>query len=170
MGIPTLGSPQILLPSGKSSPYLMMQSSIIVSATPTDLVSINSLPLLSLEQAVAKASILADAPNEQDLEFIADLMLPSAGKTTEGVTVYRYYYVAARRLQTQLEMQAIKKDSGTELTGYVVPIETLLNLQLAIDLSTPLVVPLGFSAQEALNQLCGCGGGSSATIMSAFVI
>lgn len=147
-----------------------MQSSIIVSATPTDLVSVNNLPLLSLEQAVAKAAVLADAPTEQDVEFMTDLMLPSAGKTKDGVTVYRYYYVAARRLQTQLEMQAITEDSGTKLTGYALPIETLLNLQLAIDLSTPLIVPIGFSAQEALNQLCGCSGGSSATIMSVFVV
>lgn len=146
-----------------------MDNTIILTATPTDLVPINSLPLLSLEQAVAKAAVLADAPTDIDIEFMTDLMIPSAGKTREGVTVYRFYYVAARRLQTNLEAQAITKDSGTELTGYITPITTLLNLQLAIDLSTPLIVPLGFSAQEAINQLCGCGS-TGTPIMSVFTI
>lgn len=128
---------------------------------------------LTLPQAIAKAAVLADAPTAQDAEFMSDLMIASAGVIKDTTTViYRYYYVAARRLQTNLEAQAITEDSGTKLTGYALPIQTLLNLQLAIDTGVPLDVPVGFSAAQALNELCGCGSGGSggAAIMSAFVI
>ena len=156
-------------------------------------------PQLTLAQAIAKVQILADAPTDQDVEFISDLLQASAGinltakavfeATTltnavvnplyseddlvafrAGIT-YRYYYVAARRLQTNLEIQAITKaEQGVEFTGQAKPIETYLNLQLGIDLSTPLIVPPGFTAIEALNELCGCKGGTGALAMSAFVV
>ncbi len=154
---------------------------------------------LTLAQAIAKVQILADAPSETDAEFISDLLQASAGinlaakaayeatalmpavvnplyteddlKDLQGGVTYRYYYVAARRLQTNLEIQAITKaDGGVEFTGQIRPIETYLNLQLGIDLSTPLVVPPGFTAIEALKELCGCKGGGSALAMSAFVV
>jgi hypothetical protein len=129
------------------------------------------MALLTLPQAIAKAQLLADALLEQDIEFISDLLELSAGIDPSGAIVYRYYYVAARRLQTNLEIQALSKaEDGVTFTGQAIPIETLLNLQLAIDLSIPLIVPQGFSASEALNQLCGCGTGGKATIMSAFVV
>jgi hypothetical protein len=128
--------------------------------------------LLTLAEAIAKVQVLADAPTDQDIEFISDLLEVSAGINPAGELVYRFYYVAARRLQTNLEIQAITKaEGGVELTGQIRPIETYLNLQLGIDLSTPLIVPPGFTAIEAKNELCGCGsGGSGALLMSAFVV
>lgn len=127
--------------------------------------------LLTLVQAIAKVKVLADAPTDQDSEFISDLLEYSAGINPIGAIVYRYYYVAARRLQTNLEIQALSKaENGVEFTGQIRPIETYLNLQLGIDLSTPLIVPPGFTAIEALKQLCGCKGNSGALAMSVFVV
>lgn len=131
----------------------------------------SSRPLLTLAQAIAKAQVLADAPTANDVEFLSDLMEVSAGIDPLGRTVYRYYYAAARRLQTNLEIQALSKaDGGVEFTGQATPIETYLNLQLGIDLSTPLIVPPGFTAVEAINDLCGCKGGGGSLTMSAFVV
>jgi len=154
---------------------------------------------LTLAQAIAKVQVLADAPEETDVEFISDLLQVSAGINltakaafeatslmssvanplysedelaafAAGIT-YRTYYVAARRLQTNLEIQALSKaEQGITFTGQAKPIETYLNLQLGLDLSTPLIVPPGFTAIEALNELCGCKGGGGALAMSAFVI
>lgn len=125
---------------------------------------------LTLEEAIAKAQMLADAPLEQDVEFLSDLLIASAGVTAGGLLVYRYYYAAAKRLQTNLEVHALSDaENGVKFTGQAVPIEALLNLQLAIDLSIPLSVPAGFTAVEALKQLCGCGSGG-AIAMSAFVV
>lgn len=127
--------------------------------------------LLTLAQAIAKVQILADAPTDNDTEFISDLLEYSVGINPIGAKVYRYYYAAARRLQTNLEIQALSKaENGIQFTGQIRPIETYLNLQLGIDLSTPLIVPPGFTAIEALNQLCGCKGSSGALVMSAFVV
>lgn len=131
------------------------------------------MPLqLTLAQAIAKVQILADAPTDNDIEFISDLLELSAGIDQLGERVYRFYYVAARRLQTNLEIQALSAaEQGIKFTGQAVPIQTYLNLQLGIDLSTPLIVPPGFTAIEALNELCGCGsGGGGAIAMSAFVV
>jgi hypothetical protein len=127
---------------------------------------------LTLAQAIAKVQILADAPTDNDIEFISDLLQISAGlNIAKGEVVYRTYYVAARRLQTNLEIQLLSKaEQGIEFTGQIRPIETFLNLQLGIDLSTPLIVPPGFTAIEALAELCGCKGGGSALAMSAFVV
>jgi hypothetical protein len=154
---------------------------------------------LTLVQAIAKVQVLADATEETDVEFISDLLQASAGinLTAKAAfeatalmspvanqlysedelaafaagTTYRTYYVAARRLQTNLEIQALSKaEQGVTFTGQIRPIETYLNLQLGIDLSTPLIVPPGFTTIEALNELCGCKGGGSALAMSAFVI
>lgn len=126
---------------------------------------------LTLAQAIAKVQILADALDETDTEFISDLLEVSAGINGLGQVVYRYYYTAARRLQTNLEIQALSKaENGIEFTGQIRPIETYLQLQLGVDLSTPLMVPPGFTAIEALSQLCGCEGNAKALAMSAFVI
>lgn len=127
---------------------------------------------LTLAQAIAKVQTLADAPSDIDVEFITDLLELSAGIDPKGLLVYRFYYVAARRLQTNLEIQALSQaEQGVKFTGQVTPIQTLLNLQLGIDLSIPLIVPPGFTAVEALNELCGCGsGGGGAIAMSAFVV
>ena len=130
------------------------------------------MPLtLTLAEAIAKVQTLADAQTPEDSEFVSDLLELSAGIDPDGVKVYRFYYVTARRLQTNLEIQALSSaEGGVKFTGQVRPIETYLQLQLGIDLSVPLTVPPGFTAVEALNDLCGCEGGDRTLNMSAFVV
>lgn len=123
---------------------------------------------LTLQQAIAKTTALADA-TEADLDFITDLLQASAGRDTLDAIVYRHWYVTARKLQVDLDKQALTAADGANFTGYTTPIRTYLDLQLGIDLSTPLAVPPGFTAIEALNQLCGCSDGK-AWIMSAFTV
>lgn len=130
------------------------------------------MPLtLTLAEAIAKVQTLADAQTPEDSEFVSDLLELSAGIDPDGVKVYRFYYVTARRLQTNLEIQALSSaEGGVKFTGQVRPIETYLQLQLGIDLSVPLTVGAGFTAVEALNDLCGCEGGGRTLNMSAFVV
>lgn len=123
---------------------------------------------LTLEQAIAKVMALADA-TEADLDFITDLLQASAGIGPAGEIVYRHWYTTARKLQVDLDKQALTAADGASFTNYTTPIRTYLDLQLGIDLSTPLIVPPGFTAIEALNQLCGCSDGK-AWIMSAFTV
>jgi hypothetical protein len=86
----------------------------------------------------------------------------SAGKNSSDVTIYRPYYVAAKFLE-QLRSQQIlsKAEDGVTFTGLAKPIESLLNLQAALDLSLGLTVPEGFEA--ILPQCVTCDSPTTTT-------
>jgi hypothetical protein len=86
---------------------------------------------------------------------------------TSGTTIYRFYYVAAKALQQDRRIQNIKQADGATFTGLAVPIDSLMDEQLALDTSLDLNVPSGFVATLDLDG--SMNGGAGSPVMSILV-
>lgn len=107
----------------------------------------------------------------RDLYATELLTMSAAAKQGSTDTWYRVFYVAAKLLEQDLDQQALAKVDKIEFTGLIRPITSLFDLQIAYDNANDLIVPEGFSAQIALDRLCGCqSGGFGVTAMSVFTV
>jgi hypothetical protein len=126
--------------------------------------------------ASARMIVLDKAGLEPDRITDVDLTLDiTAG--SNGAICYRPWYAAAKLLEQNLDIQALKKADGAEFTGQETAIRSLYAMQLAIDqidaLDTPAVVvpaPLAVPTALALfNAKCGCQTGSVYPVMTGMV-
>lgn len=88
--------------------------------------------------------------NPSDLE---PLLQVSAGKSADGVTVYRPYYVVARLLASRAQ-QVTRAD----VIEFVNPLEIYnesLKLQRALDQSMELIIPEGMEATDEILRPAG---------------
>jgi hypothetical protein len=89
-------------------------------------------------------------------------LLISAGKNPSNTTIYRPYYVAAKFLEQLRSQQVLSQaEDGVKFTGLAKPIESLLALQAALDLSLGLTVPAGF--EVVLPQCVTCDSPTTTT-------
>ena len=126
----------------------------------------------SLTSSRRLVSTLTGITDSNKLEIMEQNLIDSAA-LKNGITYYRPYYVAARHIQRNRLDQAIKSADGATFTNLETMVRSFLEEQLALDLANDWTVPDGFSAQNAINALCGCKSNGSATniapIMSVMV-
>lgn len=122
-----------------------------------------------LDECKTLVTQLADINSPVKLVLIEQGLIDSAG-LLNGVPVYRPYYVAARQIQRNRPDQALKQAEGATFTGLDVMIRSLLLEQKAIDLKMGLEIAAGYSADEAIRQMCGCDDDNDANPMTVMVI
>lgn len=81
-----------------------------------------------------------------------------------NTTIYRFYYVAAKTLQQDRQIQLVKQADGVTFTGLTATIDSFMDEQLAIDTALDLEIPRGFVASTDLDG--SLGGGQSSPVMS----
>lgn len=84
-----------------------------------------------------------------------------------GTTIYRFYYVAAKALQQDRQIQLVKQADGVTFSGMAVSIDSFMDEQLAIDTAFDLAVPKGFTATTDLDG--STNGGAGTPVMSILV-
>lgn len=122
-----------------------------------------------LEQCKTFVSQITDISDVVKLILIEQGLSDSAGLLGD-VPVYRPYYVAATQIQRNRSDQALKQAEGVTFTNLEVMIRSLLLEQRAIDLRLDLEIAPGYSADEAIRQMCGCGDDNDANPMTVMVI
>jgi hypothetical protein len=124
-----------------------------------------------LSECTTLVTQLTNIDGAVKLILIDQNLIDSAG-TLNAVPFYRPYYVAARQLQRNRTDQALKQADGATFTNLATMIQSLLEEQKAIDTALGVDVPAGFSADEALERLCGCKDpdGYESNPMTAMVI
>lgn len=110
---------------------------------------------LDIDAALDRAKQLAglDSLDFSRDDFATELLTLTAGIVKSSVvgvpdvTHYRPFFVAARLLQTDLDVQALTEADRTKFSRQDIPIATLLQMQSAYDQLHDLVIPSGFAAQ-----------------------
>lgn len=110
--------------------------------------------ILTQKLKISAGKLKAETAIEGDL-------LPS------GTVIFRFYYVAAKTLQQDRQIQLVKQADGVTFTGLTATIDSFMDEQLAIDTSLDLDVPKGFVASTDLDG--SLGGGQSSPVMSILV-
>lgn len=108
-----------------------------------------------LAECKTLVSQITDITDAVKLILIEQNLIDSAG-ILNAAPYYRPYYVAARQLQRNRQDQSLKQADGATFTNLETMIRSLLEEQKAIDVSKGLEIPPGYSADEAIDQLCGC--------------
>jgi len=112
-------------------------------------------------EAIKDLPAVRALPSPPDDDFLETLLTASAGKPratvtrngitySEGVYVYRHYFVAGRYLETLRSQHILESGQGARFTGLRVPIAALMALQNGDDLSLDLEVPRGYEATEVV--------------------
>lgn len=105
-----------------------------------------------LESALDRTKQLAgiDTLDFSRDDYATELLALSAGITEDvilaDVTHYRPFYVAAKLLEQDLDVQALSEADRVKFTGQAKPIASLLALQAAYDARYYLTIPVGFEA------------------------
>jgi hypothetical protein len=124
--------------------------------------------ILSLAIALQSIKDLAPVrglPVALDDDFLTRTLQDSAAwkqDTDQIIQVYRWRYTAARFLQVHPAIQTITKGDGTEFTRLEIPIQVLLQEQMAEDrnlLSQGYTIPVGYESNPC-GVNCGSGGSS----------
>jgi hypothetical protein len=125
----------------------------------------------NLPKALTKVKRLIQAENNSRDADIEDLLELSAGKDSSGVTHYRPWFVAARMVQQDPDIQSISEADKVVFTGWLPTIRSWLEDQMGYDASLALTIPPGYSAAVALARACGCGedGPEAVPVPSIFV-
>lgn len=76
-----------------------------------------------------------------------------------GTTIFRFYYVAAKALQQDRQIQLVKQADGVTFSGMAVSIDSFMDEQLAIDTAFDLDVPKGFVASTDLDGSMSASAG-----------
>lgn len=113
-------------------------------------------------QSIKNLAPVRGLPVELDDDFLTRTLQDSAAWKQEGdqiIVVYRWRFTAARFLQIHPAIQTITKGDGAEFTRLEIPIQVLLQEQMAEDrnlVSQGYTIPVGYEANP-----CGvnCGSG-----------
>jgi hypothetical protein len=122
---------------------------------------VKELTLISGRDAILTQKLKASAGKLKADTEVEGETIPS------GTKIYRFYYVAAKTLQQDRQTQFIKQADGATFGGMAVPIDSLMDEQLAIDTAFNLDVPPGFVATTDLDGSMNAGGGTP--VMSILV-
>ena len=103
------------------------------------------MPFSDRSQTVALVALLAQ-PDPAIEVHVENLITESAAIDAYLVTQYRPYYVVAKLLEQTPAHQQLGSADGVSFTGMVRPIQSYLDIQLALDLKYGWIVPPGFAA------------------------
>lgn len=106
-----------------------------------------------LEAAIDLALQKSGSPETRRAE-ISTMLENSAGELG-GQPYYRPWYVAAKALQMDLDLQAIDSADDVDFTRQATPIRALLDWQMAIDSNSLAEVPEAFRSESAIASMVG---------------